>query len=117
MNEMVDYLEKFLPFDIGQVIFDNKIIEFVEFSMTREWQKEPIIQRFEYTTQGLTEIVEFYERLENDEEILSTQGEGKNQNKKTKQSGECHQPTKLAQSKGSHHAAKTLEEDVNKKWN
>ena len=64
--------------------------------------------------QGLTELVEFYERLETAEDIFHTQGVENYKNKKTKQSGESHQSAKSEKSKGSKQAAKPSEEDTNK---
>ena len=46
---------------------------------------------FDSATQGLTDSVEFCERLETEKEILHMQGEGNYQNKKNKQSSERHQ--------------------------
>ena len=80
---MVDYLEKFPPFGAGQCLPEDKILKLVEFSVPKEWQKELIIQGFDSSTQGLTELVELYERLKTAEEIFQTQGEGNHQNKNT----------------------------------
>ena len=91
---MVDYLENLLTFGAGQHIPEENILKLVEFSLPKEWQKELIIQGFDSSTKGLAELVEFCERLETAEEIFQTQGEGNHQNKKTKQSGECHQYSK-----------------------
>ena len=96
---MVEYLEKFPPFRAGQCLPEDEILELVEFSLLKEWQKEVIIQGLYSTTQGLTELVKFCERLETAEEILKTQGEGNQQNRKTNQSSERHQSVKLAQRK------------------
>ena len=110
---MVEYLENFPLFGAGQRLTDDKILELVVLSLPKEWQKELIIQGFESTTQGLTELVEFCKRLEIDEEIFQNQGEGNRQNKK-KQCGEHHQHTKSAQRKVPNQAANPSEEDSNK---
>ena len=81
-----------------------------------EWQKELIIQGFDSETQEITELVEFCKRLEIAEEIIQTQDEVNHQNQKqNKQSGERHQSAKSAQIKGSYQAAKSPEEDAEKK--
>ena len=77
---MVEYLEKFPPFGTWQRPPYNKILDLVEFSLPKEWQKELIIQGFDSVTQGLTELVEFFERLDTAEEIFQTQGDGNNKN-------------------------------------
>ena len=86
----------------------------MEFLLTIERKNELLIQGFDSTTQGLTELVEFCERLKTAKEIFRTQGEGPQENKKTKQSGELHQPARLVQSKGLYQASKPLEEDAHK---
>ena len=90
INKMIKYLKTFPPFEEGQRLPEDDILELVEFSLLNEWQKELIIQVFDYETQGLTDLVKFCERLETTEEIFQTQGEGNHQNKKTKQSVERH---------------------------
>ena len=60
---MVDYLEKFPPFGSGQRLPEYEILELVELYLLKEWQKELIMQWFESTTQGLTDIVDFCEHL------------------------------------------------------
>ena len=99
--EMVNYIKNFSPFRSGQRLPEYDILELVEFSLPKKWQKELIIQGFDSVTQGLTELVKFCERLETAEEILKTQGEGNQQNRKTNQSSERHQSVKLAQRKRS----------------
>ena len=64
--------------------------------------------------QGLTELVDFYERLGNAEDIFHTQGVENYKNKKTKQSGEHRQSSKLAHIKGLYQAANPSEEEANK---
>ena len=88
INKMIKYLDKFPPFEEGQRLPEDDILELVEISLLNEWQKELIIQVFDSATQGLTDIVKFCERLETAEEIFQTQGEVNHQNKKTKQSVE-----------------------------
>ena len=39
INNMVEYLEKFLLFGAGQRLPEDKIIMLVEFSITKEWQR------------------------------------------------------------------------------
>ena len=79
---MVKYLEKSPPFGEVQNLPEDKILKLVQFSIPKEWQKELIIQGFDSATQGLTDIVEFYKRLETAEDILNMQGEGDHKNKK-----------------------------------
>ena len=83
----------------------------MEFSLLKEWQKQLIIQELDSATQGLTEIVYFYERLETAKEIPPTQGEVNYQNKNIKKSSKYHQSSKLMHSKGSNQATKPSEED------
>ena len=85
INKMIKYLKTFPPFEVGQRLPEDDILELVELSLLNEWQKELIIQVFDSETQGLTDIFKFCERLETTEEIFQTQGEGNHQNKKTKQ--------------------------------
>ena len=59
-------------------------------------------------TQVPAELIEFEERLDNYEEIYISRVKD-NTKKKTNQSVEIHQPTKLSQKKGSHQAAKPSE--------
>ena len=63
IDKMVEYLEKFPPFGSGQRLPEYEILELVEFSLPKNWQKELIIQGFDSTTKGLTELVEFYKFL------------------------------------------------------
>ena len=60
---MVEYFNNLSPFEAGQRLPEDDILELVKFSLPKEWQKELTIQRFESETQGLTEIFEFCERL------------------------------------------------------
>ena len=90
INKMIKYLDKFPPFEEGQRLPEDESLELVEFSLLNYWQKELIIQVFDSETQGLTDLVNFCERLETAEEIFQTQGEVNHQNKKTKQSVERH---------------------------
>ena len=115
IDEMVEYLEKFPPFGEGQRVPYDEILNMVEFSLLKKWQKELIIQGFDSANQCLMDIFEFCERLETAEKIFQMQGEGNHQTKKTKQSGERHQSAKLAQNKGSNRSANQLEKDANKK--
>ena len=78
---MVEYVEKFAPFGIGQGLPDNKILKLVGFLLPRQWKILLIIQGFNYATHGVTETIEFFERLETVEEIFHTQGEENHQNK------------------------------------
>ena len=78
---MFEYLEKFPPFREGQRLPEYKILNLVEFSLPKEWQKELIIEEFDFATQGLTELVEFCERPKTDEEIFQTQGDRNHQTK------------------------------------
>ena len=112
---MVEYLENFPPFGVGNHPTEDKILELVDLSLLKECPKELIIQGFDSVTQGLTKLVKFCERLKTSEEIFQTQCEGNHQNKKNKQSGEFHQSAKSEQSKGSYQSANPLEEDANKK--
>lgn len=79
---MLEYLEKIPPFVINPGLTGNKILDTVEFLLPMECQKELIIQGFDSATQGLTELVEFYERLETPKEIFHTQDEEQHQNQK-----------------------------------
>ena len=63
---MVKYLDKLSTFGVVQRIPEDDILELVESSLLKEWKKGLIIQRFDSATQGLTEIVNFCERLKND---------------------------------------------------
>ena len=114
INKIVDYLKKLPIFGYNQGLPEDDIIELVKLFLPREWQKELIIQEFYSATQGLTEFVNFCERLETSEEIFQMQGEGPH--KKT-QSIECHQSFKSVQSKKSYQAANPLKENTNKKLN
>ena len=67
--------------------------------MPREWQKEPIIQGFDSTTQGITELIELYDHLENDKEISRRNVNNNTKRKKPKQSSELHQYAKSSQRK------------------
>ena len=78
---MVDYLNNFLPFGAGQRLTVDEILDILQFSLPREWQKELIVQRFYFATQVLTELVDFCERLKTSEEIFQTQVELNHQNK------------------------------------
>ena len=80
---MIKYIDKFPPFGEGKYLPENKILELVKFSVLKERQKELIIQGFEAATQGLTELVEFCERLETSKEIFQMQGKGNHQKQKT----------------------------------
>ena len=71
----MEYLKKFRSSGIGQGLPDEKILKLVELSVNREWQKEIIIKDFDSVNQGLTELVEFCERLETAERNFQTQGE------------------------------------------
>ena len=82
INKMIKYLDKFPPFDAGQRLPEDESLEMVEFSLLNEWQKELIIQVFDSETQGLTDLVNFCERLETSEEIFQTQGEVNHQKTK-----------------------------------
>ena len=64
IDKMVEYLENFSPFGSGQRLPEDEILELVEFSLPKEWQKELIIQGFYSTTKGLTELVKFCKHLE-----------------------------------------------------
>ena len=86
----------------------------MEFSLSREWQKELIIQGFYYIAQGITDIVEICERLETAEEIFQMQGELNHQSKKQ---AVWWTPLirQVGAEKGSNQNANPLEEEVNKK--
>ena len=112
---MVEYLKKFPHFGIVQGLPDKDILELVKLLMPQEWQKELIIEGFDSATQGLAELVEFYECLETAKKIFHTQGEGQQKDKIIKYSGECYQPTRSTQRKGSYQAENPLEENANKK--
>ena len=87
----------------------------MEFSLPRQWKKELLIQGFYYETQWLNELFGLCEILETSKEILQTQGEVQQHNKKTKHSVERRQYDKSGHIKGSYLATKPLEEDANKK--
>ena len=70
INKVVEYLEKFLPFEVGQRPPEGKILKLVEFSLPKKWQKELIPQGFDSTTQGLMELVELFKHLETAEETI-----------------------------------------------
>ena len=50
IDEMVEYLEKFPPFGAGQRLQDKNILDRVEFSLPKRWQKERIIQGLDTST-------------------------------------------------------------------
>ena len=56
---MVEHLKKLPTFGAGKRLPENEILELVELSLPREWQKYLIIQGFDSETQGLTYIVKF----------------------------------------------------------
>ena len=62
----------------------------VEFLLPNEWHKELIIQWFYSYTQGLKDLIEFYERLKTAEEIFKTQREENHKKTKNNQSSERH---------------------------
>ena len=109
IDKIVEYLEKFPPFGVVQCLFYDQILELVEFPIPREWQKELIIQRLDYATQGLTELVKLCERLKTSEENFQMDGEGNQKKTKNKQSSKSHQSAKSTQSKGSNQTAKPSE--------
>ena len=78
----MEYLEKLPPFGENQVLPEDDIIKLVGFFMPSECQKELIIQGFDSTTQGLTEIFNFCERLETAKNVFLTQGKGPHSNRK-----------------------------------
>ena len=79
---MVKYLINFPPFGAVQRLPEDDILELVDFSLPKEWQKELIFKGFDSATQGLTKLVDFCDRLKTAEENFQTQGEG-NHPKKT----------------------------------
>ena len=62
-------------FGADQGLPEDKILDPVELLLPCEFQKELLIQWLDYAIQGLTEIVEFSDRLETDTEIFQTQVE------------------------------------------
>ena len=62
IDDMIKYLEKFPLFGAGQQLPEYEILNLVEFSLPKEWQKELIVQGFYSATQGLTDLIEFCER-------------------------------------------------------
>ena len=64
---MVEYLENFPPFGVGNHPTEDKILELVDLSLLKECPKELIIQGFDSVTQGLTKLVKFCERPETSE--------------------------------------------------
>ena len=67
---MVEYLKKIPPFGAGQRLPEDDILDLVEFSLLKEWQKKLIIQGFKSANQGLTDLVEFCDCLKTAEEIF-----------------------------------------------
>ena len=54
---MVEYLKKFPPFGAGQRLPDNEILDMVELSLPKEWQKKLTVEGLDSSTQGLKELV------------------------------------------------------------
>ena len=50
---MIDYMNNFSSFGVGQRSPEDGILDLVEFSLPKELQKELIIQGFDSATQGL----------------------------------------------------------------
>ena len=64
IDEIIKYLENLPPFRARQCLPEEEIIELVEFSLIKEWQKNLTIQGFDSATQGLMYLVDFCECLE-----------------------------------------------------
>ena len=55
----MDYLKTFPPFGTNQGLPEDEILELVEFFLPRDLKNEILIQWFDSTTQGITELIEF----------------------------------------------------------
>ena len=69
-NNIVEYLEHFLPFIIAQGLPYEKITKIAEFALTREWQKKIPVQEFESASKSTNKLVEFCEYLEMSVDII-----------------------------------------------
>ena len=74
IDNMVEYLENFLPSGINQGLTEDDILDLVEFFLPRELHKELANQGFDSMTQGITELVKLCDILETSEEIFQAQG-------------------------------------------
>ena len=88
---MLEYLEKYPPFGAEQRLPDEKILELVNFSLLKEWQEQFISQGFNSATQGLMELVDLCECLENYEENFQTQGERNHKKKSVRRMPQIYQ--------------------------
>ena len=50
IDRMVEYLKKSSPFETGQRLPEDEILELVELSLLKDWQKQLIIQGFDLAT-------------------------------------------------------------------
>ena len=57
IDDMAEYLKKFLPSGDRQRLPRNDILEILELSLPKEWQKQLIIQGFDSETQGLRSLL------------------------------------------------------------
>jgi hypothetical protein len=62
--EINSYLAEFPPFEEGQMLPDEDMVDILEFSVPKAWQENMIIQGFEPALHTLNEVVEFCERHE-----------------------------------------------------
>ena len=72
VQELNSYLSQFPPFNAGQLLDDDNIMEILEFGIPATWQKHMIYQGFNASEHTATEFVEFCERLEFTEQMTDT---------------------------------------------
>ena len=110
---MVEYMQDFPTYGNNQGLPGDYIIEFMEYSLPCEWQKQLLVQGFDSSTKKLYELIDFCNHMETAEEIYYGNGELTHHDKKTKQSSSRNQSVN-PDSKGSNQTAKTSEEDAKK---
>ena len=59
LKELNQYLTQFPDGNENSSLDDDKLSEILEFSVPSSWQKNMILQGFDFTTQMLDELVEF----------------------------------------------------------
>jgi hypothetical protein len=64
MNEMNDYLDAFPPFQVGQRLEEDVLLEILEFAIPGSWKKKMTEHGFVPTNHNQAEVIEFCERME-----------------------------------------------------
>ena len=113
---MVEYMQDFPTYGNNQGLPGDYIIEFMEYSLPCEWQKQLLVQGFDSSTKKLYELIDFCKHMETAEEIYYGNGELTHHDKKTKQSSSRNQSVN-PDSKGSNQTAKTSVEGAETKQN